>query len=446
MFGHIYTTMTGTTTIFLMMLSTLTKQLQRLKPRSMTRNLSSITMEDVKNFDPFNPTEEHQALRDMVRQFAVNEVDPQRLEHDREEKFNHELFKKCGDLGLLGVTTSVEYGGSGMDATAANIVHEELSQADPAFCLSYLAHSMLFVNNLNQNGTHEQKLKFLPDTCSGAKIGGMGMSEPSYGTDVLGLQTTAKKDDNGDYILNGQKMWITNSYVMNDQGEAELGDVYLIYARTGGPGAKGLSLFLVEKGMEGFSFGQAIRDKSGMRASNTGELVMEDVHVPKENLVGEENGATVCMMRNLEIERVVLGAMATGIARRSIDVMGKYSQERVAFGQPIAEFGQIQKYVSDSYAKYMAGRSYLYNVSNKMDLDKPGNRLDTDGVKLFTTTMGKEVADSAIQVLGGYGYCGEYQVEQLWRDAKLLEIGGGTLESHQKNMSRDLRKGIPDDK
>ena len=429
-----------------MMLSTLTKQLQRLKPRSMTRNLSSITMEDVKNFDPFNPTEEHQALRDMVRQFAVNEVDPQRLEHDREEKFNHELFKKCGDLGLLGVTTSVEYGGSGMDATAANIVHEELSQADPAFCLSYLAHSMLFVNNLNQNGTHEQKLKFLPDTCSGAKIGGMGMSEPSYGTDVLGLQTTAKKDDNGDYILNGQKMWITNSYVMNDQGEAELGDVYLIYARTGGPGAKGLSLFLVEKGMEGFSFGQAIRDKSGMRASNTGESVMEDVHVPKENLVGEENGATVCMMRNLEIERVVLGAMATGIARRSIDVMGKYSQERVAFGQPIAEFGQIQKYVSDSYAKYMAGRSYLYNVSNKMDLDKPGNRLDTDGVKLFTTTMGKEVADSAIQVLGGYGYCGEYQVEQLWRDAKLLEIGGGTLESHQKNMSRDLRKGIPDDK
>lgn len=429
-----------------MMLSTLTKQLQRLKPRSMTRNLSSITMEDVKNFDPFNPTEEHQALRDMVRQFAVNEVDPQRLEHDREEKFNHELFKKCGDLGLLGVTTSVEYGGSGMDATAANIVHEELSQADPAFCLSYLAHSMLFVNNLNQNGTHEQKLKFLPDTCSGAKIGGMGMSEPSYGTDVLGLQTTAKKDDNGDYILNGQKMWITNSYVMNDQGEAELGDVYLIYARTGGPGAKGLSLFLVEKGMEGFSFGQAIRDKSGMRASNTGELVMEDVHVPKENLVGEENGATVCMMRNLEIERVVLGAMATGIARRSIDVMGKYSQERVAFGQPIAEFGQIQKYVSDSYAKYMAGRSYLYNVSNKMDLDKPGNRLDTDGVKLFTTTMGKEVADNAIQVLGGYGYCGEYQVEQLWRDAKLLEIGGGTLESHQKNMSRDLRKGIPDDK
>jgi isovaleryl-CoA dehydrogenase len=294
-------------------------QISRALQRSArtTRNLRMVsTMEEIRSFDPFNPTEEHQALRDMVRQFAVNEVDPQRLEHDREEKFNHELFKKCGELGLLGVTTSVEYGGSGMDATAANIVHEELSQADPAFCLSYLAHSMLFVNNLNQNGTHEQKMRFLPDTCSGAKIGGMGMSEPSYGTDVLGLQTTAKKDDNGDYILNGQKMWITNSYVNNpDTGEAELGDIYLVYARTGGPGAKGLSLFLVEKGMEGFSLGQAIRDKSGMRASNTGELVFQDVKIPKENLVGDENGATVCMMRNLEIERVVLGAMATGIAR-----------------------------------------------------------------------------------------------------------------------------------
>ena len=294
-------------------------QISRVLQRSArtTRNLRKVsTMEEIRSFDPFNPTEEHQALRDMVRQFAVNEVDPQRLEHDREEKFNHELFKKCGELGLLGVTTSVEYGGSGMDATAANIVHEELSQADPAFCLSYLAHSMLFVNNLNQNGTHEQKMRFLPDTCSGAKIGGMGMSEPSYGTDVLGLQTTAKKDDNGDYILNGQKMWITNSYVNNpDTGEAELGDIYLVYARTGGPGAKGLSLFLVEKGMEGFSLGQAIRDKSGMRASNTGELVFQDVKIPKENLVGDENGATVCMMRNLEIERVVLGAMATGIAR-----------------------------------------------------------------------------------------------------------------------------------
>jgi len=378
-------------------------------------------------------------LRDTVRNFAVNEVDPQRLEFDREEKFNYPLFQKCGDLGLLGVTTDVEYGGSGMDATAACIVHEELSQADPGFCLAYLAHSMLFVNNLNQNGNEEQKHRFLPGACSGKLIGGMGMSEPNAGTDVLGLATTAKKDGDG-YILNGGKMWITNGHM----GNGETGDVFLVYARTGGPGASGISLFLVEKGMEGFSAGQAIKDKCGMRASNTAELVFENVRIPEENLIGEENKATICMMRNLEIERVVLAAMATGIARRCVDLMGKYATDRIAFGNRLSSFGQIQRYIADSYASYMAGRSYLYNTANKLNLSSAGNRLDTDGVKLFTTSMSKQVADNAMQVHGGYGYCGEYQVEQLWRDAKLLEIGGGTLESHQKNMMRDLAKGLPD--
>ena len=168
------------------------------------------------------------------------------------------------------------------------------------------------------------------------------------------------------------------------------------------------------------------------------------MRVPKENLVGEENKATICMMRNLEIERIVLGAMATGIARRCVDLMGKYATEREAFGKSLSSFGQIQRYTADSYASYMAGRAYLYNVANRLGLDSTGNRLDTDGVKLFTTTMSKTVADNAMQVHGGYGYCGEYQIEQLWRDAKLLEIGGGTLESHQKNMMRDLADGLPD--
>ena len=409
------------------------------RQNAMNTTTRAFSSDDWRTIDPYNPTEEHKALREMVRNFSVNEVDPQRLEHDREEKFNYDLFKRCGELGLLGVTTDVKYGGSGMDATAACIVHEELSQADPAFCLAYLAHSMLFVNNLNFNGNEEQKERFLPGTCTGELVGGMGMSEPGAGTDVLGLSTTAKKDGD-DYILNGGKMWITNGHM----GNGETGDVYLIYARTGGPGAKGISLFLVEKGMEGFTAGQAIKDKCGMRASNTAELVFDNVRVPAANLVGEENKATICMMRNLEIERVVLGAMATGIARRCVHLMGKYADERVAFGQPLQNFGQIQRYVSDSYAQYVAGRAYLYQVANRLQLDSTGNRLDTDGVKLFTTTMGKNVADNAIQVHGGYGYCGEYQVEQLWRDAKLLEIGGGTLESHQKNMMRDLSNGLPD--
>jgi len=403
---------------------------RRLVAPHLTRAFSSA------DFDLFNPTEEHEALRGMLRSFAEEEVDPQALEFNKREEFNRPLFNQLGDLGVLGVTVPEEYGGSGMDAVAACIAHEELSAADPAFCLSFLAHSMLFVNNLVQNGSEEQKQRFLPDACSGKIIGGMGMSEPGAGTDVLGLRSTVKKDGS-DYILNGQKMWITNGY----QEDGSTGDAFLVYARhDDAKKSSDLSLFLVEKGMPGFSVGQKILDKCGMRASHTAELVFEDVRIPAENLVGEENGAMLCMMRNLEIERVVLGAMATGIARRCVEVMAGYSQERQAFGKPIAAFGQIQRHVAESYAEYMAGRSYLFNYARGMKLENSGTRLESDGIKLFTTTMSKNVADRAIQVLGGYGYCGEYQVERLWRDSKLLEIGGGTLESHHKNMCKDLAR------
>jgi isovaleryl-CoA dehydrogenase len=366
----------------------------------------------------------------MVRQFVEKEVEPQANDFNKREEFNHPLFKKLGGLGLLGITAPVEYGGSGMDAVAACIAHEELSASDPAFCLSYLAHSMLFVNNLVFNGNHDQKSQFLPDACSGKRIGGMCMSEPGAGTDVLGMATTAKKEGNN-WRLNGTKMWITNGAV----NDTELGDMFLVYAKTA---EKGWSLFLVEKGTPGFSLGQRIKDKCGIRASGTAELVFEDVVIPKENLVGAENGALICMMRNLEIERVTLAAMSLGIARRCIEVMNQYGKDRAAFGQPINRYGQIQRHIAESYGKYMAGRTYTYGVAGAMKLDKPGNRLDTDGVKLFCAPMAKEVADSAIQVLGGNGYVGEYKVERLWRDAKLIEIGGGTIESHHKNMTRDL--------
>jgi len=380
--------------------------------------------------DLYNPTEEHRQLRQMVRKFAEEEVDPQALQFNREERFNMDLYKKCGDLGLLGLTVPTQYGGSEMDCTAVCLVHEELSAADPAFCLSYLAHSLLFTNNLARNGNEEQKERFLPDASSGKIIGGMGMSEPNYGTDVLGLQTSAKKDGD-DYILKGNKFWITNGCIDDEN----LGDVFLVYARTG---PRSISLFLVEKGMPGFSLGQRIKDKCGMRASCTAELVLDDVRVPKANLVGEEGGAVLCMMRNLEVERIALGAMSLGIARRSFEVMNNYAKERNAFGQPLTAFGQIQRYIGESYAQYMAGRAYTYDVAQRLDLEKAGHRLETDGVKLFTTTMGKQVADNAVQVLGGAGYIGDWGVERLWRDAKLLEIGGGTLESHQKNIVREL--------
>jgi len=381
-------------------------------------------------FDIYNPTEEHLQLRNMVRKFVEEEVDPQALEFNNEEKFNHELYKKLGEIGLLGLTVDPEHGGSGMDCSAVCSVHEELSASDPAFCLSYLAHSLLFVNNLARNGNDAQREKWLPDSCTGAIIGGMGMSEPNYGTDVLGMQTSAIKDGD-DYVIKGQKMWITNGAVDDNT----LGDVFLVYARTG---PKSISLFIVEKGMEGFTMGQRIKNKCGMRASGTAELVFDDVRVPKENLVGKEGDAVLCMMRNLEVERIALGAMSCGIARRSFEIMNQYAKDRVSFGESLAQHGQIQRYIADSYAYYMAGRAYTYDVAQKVDLDASGNRLETDGVKLFTTTMGKMVADNAIQVLGGNGYIGDYQVERLWRDSKLLEIGGGTLESHQKNIVREL--------
>jgi isovaleryl-CoA dehydrogenase len=230
-------------------------------------------------------------------------------------------------------------------------------------------------------------------------------------------------------------MWITNG----SRNDTELGDAFLVYAHTGSS-PRDLGLFLVERGMPGFALGQRLKDKLGMRASSTAELVFENVRVPSRNIVGDPGRAVVAMMRNLELERVTLAAISLGIARRCVEVMNTYAQERQAFGQPLNQFGQIQRYIGEAYAKYMAGRSYVYQVAAALEMDQAGNRLDSDGVKLFCSTMAKEVADAAIQVLGGYGYVGEYEVERLWRDAKLIEIGGGTIEAHQKNITRDLIK------
>jgi isovaleryl-CoA dehydrogenase len=263
----------------------------------------------------------------------------------------------------------------------------------------------------------------------------MCMSEPGAGTDVLGMRTTATRD--GDHwVLDGAKMWITNGAI----SATELGDVFLVYARTGGRGTRSLSLFVVEKGTPGFRLGQKITNKLGMRASTTAELVFEGCRVPGAHLVGREGDALGHMMRNLELERLTLAAMSLGIARRSLEIMNRYAAERHAFGQPINAFGQIQRHIADAYAGFMAGRSYVYQVAGSLDLAAAGTRIDSDGVKLFCATMAKQVADSAIQVLGGYGYVGEYRVERLWRDAKLLEIGGGTVEAHQKNIARDLAR------
>jgi len=415
-------------------MSSRTWKTARIRKFSHFKSLSSL----------FNPTEEHRALRDMLRTFVANEVEPQAHEYNRTETFNLPLFRKLGTvnpdgLGLLGLTVPEEYNGTNfIDATAVAIVHEEIAYSDPAFCLSYLAHSLLFINNLAVNGSHEQKLQFLPDACDGSKIGGMCMSEPNAGTDVLGMKTNAIYDESqSSWILNGSKMWITNGTLTGE----DTGDIFLVYARTG-EGRSDITQFIVEKDMEGFTLGQKIEDKLGMRASNTAELVFENVLIPSEtHVVGNVNEATLCMMRNLEIERLGLAAMGIGIARRCVDEMKQYAGDRKAFNaRDLFDFGQIQRHIAESYADCMAGRCYVYGVANGLDLMTHGNGLDADGTKLYCAQMSKLVADRAIQVMGGFGYVGEYTVERLWRDAKLLEIGGGTNESHHKNMARDLRK------
>lgn len=388
-------------------------------------------------YDLFNPTQEHSMLRETVGAFVEAEVEPQAHEHDKKEKFNLPLFRKLGELGLLGITVPDTYGGAGMDALAAVIVHEELSYSDPGFCLAYLAHSMLMVNNFAVNASEEQRQKVLPKVCSGEWVGAMAMSEPAVGTDVMSMQTTAvKKGDH--YVLNGRKMWITNGTLDDNRTPA---DCVLVYAKTGEKNGRALiSTFLVEKAHPGYMVGQKIFDKLGMRASNTAELVFDNCQIPVSALLGAEGDSMLHMMRNLEIERLTLAAMALGIAKRSLEIMNRYASEREAFGKPLSAFGQMQKYIAESYAEYKSARAYVYDTARKMKLNHEGNRLDSDGAKLVATAMSKNVADRAIQVLGGYGYVGEYVVERMWRDAKLLEIGGGTLEAHQKNITRDLMK------
>ncbi len=382
--------------------------------------------------DLFHPSDEHALLDRSLRDFVAGEVEPQAAEHDRAETFNHGLFRKLGDLGFLGVTVPERFGGAGLDAVAAVQLMEVLSTSDPGFGLAVLAHSILFAQNLAVNGNDEQRARILPRASSGEWIGGMCMTEPGAGTDVLGMRMTATRSGDA-YRLTGTKTFITNGGI----DDHTLGDVFIVYAATG---EREISSFLVEKGMAGFSLGQKWTDKLGMRASFTAELVFEDVAVPVANRLGEEGEGTLHMMRNLEIERLTLAAQAVGIAERCLRVMVDYATERKTFGVPIRNHGQIQRHIAETFAEYRAARTYVYDTARRLSLTATGQRLDADGTKLFASQAAKRAADAAMQVLGGNGYMGEYVVSRLWRDAKLLEIGGGTLEAHHKNITKDLSR------
>ncbi len=372
----------------------------------------------------FNPTDEHRMLRQTVADFARKEVDPQAAAHDERGVLNVELFRKLGDLGLLGITIPEEDGGAGMDAVAAVIVHHELSKYDPGFCLAYLAHSMLFVNNFYHCSNAAQRARYLEKTIRGEWIAGMGMTEPGAGTDVLGMSSTARLEGEH-WVLNGTKTYITNGVE---------GFCFLVYAKVDGR----VTAFVVDRECPGFSTSQHI-DKLGMRGSTMAELIFDQCRVPKENLLGEIGGGVTHMMRNLEIERLTLAAMSVGIADRCVEIMVRYANERKTFGEPINRYGQIQRYIGDGYAMAEAAKALTYNVARDVSPDNRA-RIGSDAAKLFAAPVGKQLADWAMQVMGGAGYCREYPVERLWRDAKLLEIGGGTLEAHQKNLTKDLTK------
>ncbi len=385
---------------------------------------------DTRRFDLFAPTPLHEMLSDTLREFVSREVEPQAAAHDRTESFNLALFRRAGEMGFLGITIGETYGGSDLGATAAVQVYEAISTSDPGFALSVLTHSVLFAQNIQINGDEALKRRVLPLAVSGEWIGGLCMTEPEVGTDVLAMRTRARRDGDA-YVIDGIKMFITNGGV----DDKTLGDAFVVYATTG---EGSISSFVVERGMDGFRLGQKCRDKLGMRASYTSELIFDSVRVPVANRLGDEGAGKLAMMRNLEIERLTLAAMSVGIAKRCVEVMVRYANERKTFGVPIRQHGQIQRYIAESFSEYRAARTVVYETARHIDLEATGQRVGADAAKLFASQVAKRAADAAIQVLGGNGYMGEFVVERLWRDSKLLEIGGGTLEAHHKNLASDL--------
>ncbi len=360
-------------------------------------------------------TEEERELKKVCSDFAQKELAPYAEEFDQKEDFNLQAFKRMGELGVLGITADPEYGGAGLGATASTIVMEEFGKACASSTLSYLAHSILCVNNIQNNASAEQKEKYLPKLITGEHIGCMGMSEPEYGSDAVGIQTKARK--NGDhYLINGTKMWITN---------AQYSDIAYIYTRTGEE-RKNLSTFIVEKGTEGFSVGKPIH-KMGMRASPTGELVFENAKVPMGNRVGEEGDSIYHMMKNLEIERITIAGISLGIAQACVDQCLKYSNERRQFGKSIGNYQLIQKMLAEMATETEMMRAFLYNVAKEYDQGKKGP-VQAAMVKLALPKMATKIALDAIQLHGGYGYSREFPLERMMRDNKLNEIGAGTNE------------------
>jgi isovaleryl-CoA dehydrogenase len=381
----------------------------------------------------FEHGEDIDALREAVQQFAQVEIAPRAAELDRTDQFPMDLWKKMGELGVLGITVEEEYGGSAMGYLAHIVAMEEISRASASVALSYGAHSNLCVNQIRRNGSHQQKLKYLPKLVSGEHIGALAMSEPNAGSDVVSMKLRA--DLKGDrYVLNGNKMWITNG---------PDADVLVVYAKTDlAAGPRGMTAFLIEKNFAGFSVAQKL-DKLGMRGSHTGELVFRDCEVPLENVLGGVGKGVNVLMSGLDSERTVLSGGPLGIMQACMDVVIPYIHERKQFGQAIGEFQLMQGKLADMYSTMMACRAYVYAVGQACDRAKTPDqvralRKDAAGAILYSAEKATWMAGEAIQTLGGNGYINEYPVGRLWRDAKLYEIGAGTSEIRRMLIGREL--------
>ncbi len=371
-------------------------------------------------------------LRDSVSNFAQREIAPLAAQMDKTDQFPMQLWKKLGDMGLLGLTVEEQWGGSGLGYLAHIVVMEEISRASASVGLSYGAHSNLCVNQIRRNGNDDQRNRYLPKLISGDHVGALAMSEPNAGSDVVSMKLRA--DLKGDrYVLNGTKMWITNG---------PDADVLVVYAKTDlTAGPKGITAFLIEKGFKGFSVAQKL-DKLGMRGSHTGELVFQDCEVPVENVLGKVGGGVQVLMNGLDFERAVLSGGPLGIMSACMDAVLPYVHERQQFGQPIGEFQLMQGKLADMYTTFMACRAYVYEVGRACDAATPATlrnlRKDAAGAILYSAEKATWMAGEAIQCLGGNGYINDYSVGRLWRDAKLYEIGAGTSEIRRMLIGREL--------